>query len=159
MSKPKQLLKEVVAPNNILCNTPLSIANTFYDYSVSIGETYPGNIEKPNNHIPQRKINNSTFFLEPVNVGEIISIINTLKNKKSPGVDNSKAEIFKGVSEIISLPLCHLINRIYISNVHEQFKIAVVTPIHKKGDVKNIYNYRPISIISTLSKTFEKTEV
>nr|CAI5838041.1 unnamed protein product [Callosobruchus analis] len=80
MNKPKQLLKKVVAPNNILCNTPLSIANTFNDYFVSIGESYAGNIEKPNNHIPQRKINTSTFLLEPVNVGEIISIINTLKN-------------------------------------------------------------------------------
>nr|CAI5865907.1 unnamed protein product [Callosobruchus analis] len=61
MNKPKQLLKEVVAPNNILCNTPLSI-DTFNGYFVSIGESYAGNIEKPNNHIPQRKINNSTFF-------------------------------------------------------------------------------------------------
>nr|CAI5839281.1 unnamed protein product [Callosobruchus analis] len=158
MNKPKQLLKEVVAPNNTLCNTPLSIANTFNDYFVSIGESYAGNIEKPNNHRPQRKINTSTFFLEPVNVREIISIINTLKNKKSPGVDNLKAELFKSVSEIISLPLCHLINRIYTSNeVPEQFKIAVVTPIHKKGDAKNITNYRPISIISTFAKIFEKT--
>nr|CAI5847865.1 unnamed protein product [Callosobruchus analis] len=62
MNKPKQLLQVVVALNNILCNTPLSIANTFNAYCVRIGESYASNIEKPNNHIPQRKINTSTFF-------------------------------------------------------------------------------------------------
>nr|CAI5859318.1 unnamed protein product [Callosobruchus analis] len=57
MNKPKQLLQAVVAPNNIL-----SIANTFTDYFVRSGESYASNIEKPNNHIPQRKINTSRFF-------------------------------------------------------------------------------------------------
>nr|CAI5826309.1 unnamed protein product [Callosobruchus analis] len=48
MNKPKQLLKEVVAPNNTLCNTPLSIANTFNDYFVSIGKSYAASQRRRN---------------------------------------------------------------------------------------------------------------
>ena len=32
----------------------------------------------------------------------------------------------------------------------------VVIPIHKKGSKEDISNYRPISILSTFSKVFEK---
>ena len=41
---------------------------------------------------------------------------------------------------------------IYPSNL----KIAKVIPIFKNGDSKSINNYRPISILSTLNKIFEK---
>ena len=39
----------------------------------------------------------------------------------------------------------------------ENFKIAKITPIHKKkGDKNVITNYRPISLLPTLSKVFER---
>ena len=36
-------------------------------------------------------------------------------------------------------------------------KIAKITPIHKKECKLNFQNYRPISLLSVLSKNFEKT--
>ena len=35
------------------------------------------------------------------------------------------------------------------------FKIAQITPIHKKGSLRNISNYRPVSVLNNLSKVFE----
>jgi len=38
----------------------------------------------------------------------------------------------------------------------EQLKIAKVIPIHKKGNTRNINNYRPIALLSVFSKLLEK---
>ena len=35
------------------------------------------------------------------------------------------------------------------------FKIAQITPIHKKSSLRNISNYRPVSVLNNLSKIFE----
>ena len=37
----------------------------------------------------------------------------------------------------------------------EQLKIAKVIPIHKKGNTRNINNYRPIALLSVFSKLLE----
>ena len=37
-----------------------------------------------------------------------------------------------------------------------EWKIARVTPLHKKGPRKLLDNYRPISILPVISKIFEK---
>nr|CAH7714541.1 unnamed protein product [Callosobruchus chinensis] len=39
-----------------------------------------------------------------------------------------------------------------------QFKLAVATPIYKKGDGKDLNNYRPIFSITALAKIFEKAQ-
>src|SRR5690606_37726120 len=36
------------------------------------------------------------------------------------------------------------------------FKIAIVLPLYKKDDVKDLNNYRPISLLPLISKIFEK---
>ena len=38
----------------------------------------------------------------------------------------------------------------------EKLKIAKVQPLFKKGDEERIENYRPISLLTSISKVFEK---
>ncbi|CAH2017415.1 unnamed protein product, partial [Acanthoscelides obtectus] len=74
----KCAIKEIVDENK-LYDSPKTIANQFNDFFVNIGKYYAELIVRPNKNRPQRKINQSTFFLEAVDVTEVTSIINTLK--------------------------------------------------------------------------------
>ena len=56
----------------------------------------------------------------------------------------------------ISYSLTLILDKIFQQGIFpDQCKIAKVVPIHKNGDVNDYHNYRPISILSTLSKIFE----
>ena len=45
---------------------------------------------------------------------------------------------------------------LYSSNFPNSLKLADITPLHKKGRKDNKENYRPVSILATLSKIFER---
>ena len=51
-----------------------------------------------------------------------------------------------------------MINRAFILGIFpEKFKVAVITPVYKsKGNKSSVENYRPISVLPTLSKIFER---
>ena len=57
----------------------------------------------------------------------------------------------------IAYPLNILINRSLIAGqVPEQIKIAKVIPVHKGNERHLVTNYRPISLLTSISKVFEK---
>jgi Notch-like protein len=57
----------------------------------------------------------------------------------------------------ISSPLCYIFNKAVLAGKFPlHMKYSVVTPIHKKGDKKNCVNYRPISLLTSFPKVFEK---
>ena len=54
-------------------------------------------------------------------------------------------------------PLCHIINLSFVTGIFpDQLKIASVTPIFKQGKKDEPGNYRPISVLSPISKIIEK---
>lgn len=135
----------------------VEISNSFNDYFTGIGEKLASKINK--NKIPKvkRKSYHKTMFIVPADKNEVIREIKTLKNKKASGLDGLTAEILKTVQKQIAEPLTFIINKIIITGeCPTHFKKSVVKPIFKKGDEMEIGNYRPISLISNLSKIFEK---
>ena len=88
---------------------------------------------------------------------ELLDIVRSLKNKKSPGFDCIKNDLIKHVITGILKPLTHILN-LSMSNgvVPRHMKIAKVVPIFKKGDPQLLTNYRPISLLSSFSKILEK---
>lgn len=98
-----------------------------------------------------------SIFMKPVTHEEISSIIKSLKNKKSTGFDGVPVKVLKAVSDEIKHPLQTLANKTISSGVFPSIlKIARVVPVFKKGDPLCRENYRPISILSTFSKIFER---
>ena len=75
--------------------------------------------------------------------------------KLGPGVLSSN--ILKLSATAVATPLTSLFNYcILTSTLPSDWKMSNVTPIHKRVDVTDRNNYRPVSVLSTISKLFEK---
>jgi hypothetical protein len=76
---------------------------------------------------------------------------------KSPGVDNIVGEMLLYGGDTVVAALQILFNVILRSNqIPDDWKIALVVPIHKKGDKKAIENYRPISLTVVVRRLYER---
>ena len=93
-----------------------------------------------------------------MSIEKILLAVKSLKqNKLCEGYDRIPQKILVDGIEILKYPLSYLFNQIYITKkIPNQWLIAKVIPIHKKGPYTNIENYRPISNLCTTSKIFEK---
>jgi len=57
----------------------------------------------------------------------------------------------------ISSPLTYICNRMLSSGIFPtRLKFAEVKPIFKKGDKNDTSNYRPVSLLTSFSKIFER---
>lgn len=65
--------------------------------------------------------------------------------------------LLKKYKEDFAEPIAHIINQSFRECVFpSSCKTAIVTPIFKSGNRKDIKNYRPISILPAVSKVIEK---
>ena len=99
---------------------------------------------------------NSIFF-KPVRAHEVISIAKSLKSTKTCGYDDINSFTLKQIIYYIADPICHIFNlSMSLGCYPNDFKLARVVPIFKKGNRIQCENYRPISILPCLSKILER---
>ena len=100
---------------------------------------------------------NCTFQFEKIDDISILRIINDLPNKSSTGFDDISMRLIKAIkTEIISGLTCIFNQSLNTGIFSEKLKIAKVIPIHKKGSLNDISNYRLISLLPSISKILEK---
>ena len=102
---------------------------------------------------------NSHNFLKDVSISENIikKHINTLKLKNTAGSDGIPEILLKLTKNEIVKPLYIIYNKCIQEGIFPSvWKHSIVRPVFKKGDKNKIENYRPISLICTFSKLFEK---
>lgn len=101
--------------------------------------------------------NCSSFGLMDTDCYEVRTIIMNLKPSNAVGHDGIPTKVVKLVMNQIIPALVHIANRSFASGVFPSlFKTALIKPIYKGGDRGSINNYRPISILSALSKILER---
>ena len=101
--------------------------------------------------------NGSSMFLAPVTTQQIKVIIQSLNTKKSFETCSIPVFPLNILGKHISKPLSYLVNLSFQTGIFPDYlKVAKVNYIHKKEAFDNPSNYRPISILSVLSKIFEK---
>ena len=98
-----------------------------------------------------------TFRFKKVTPTEVCGYLRKLQRKKATGCDGLPASFLKDSKDSIKNPLCHIINLSIVNGiVPTEWKTARIVPIHKSGSRTLFDNYRPISILPTISKIIEK---
>jgi len=80
-----------------------------------------------------------------------------LKPTLSSGVDGISNFFLKNCADSLCLPLCHIFDTSFKNKeIPEQWRTAIIVPIHKKGVTSDPNNYRPISLTSTSCRVMER---
>ena len=139
-------------------NQPANLpsAQVLNEYFTGIGPSLSAKIKSPN-LLDKVERNINSMVISPTNADEISKLITKMKSKNSTGNDEISNKILKLCSPIIDPYLAEAINYA-IENRHfpDCLKIAKVIPVFKKGQTDDPSNYRPISLLSPISKVFER---
>lgn len=133
------------------------IATDFNNYFVNVGPLLAENMQDkgdPLAHMGQSM--DKSMYFKPVDEKELLNHIDKLKDC-SAGIDRIKATVVKAVKCEIIAPLLSIVNQsLREGAMPDMLKIAVVTPIYKKGCKNVLSNYRPVSVLPVFSKLFER---
>ena len=78
--------------------------------------------------------------------------------KKATGADKISGKILKLAKPALLSPIADFINlSIQTSTIPDKTKLAQVTPLHKKNDPMDKTNFRPVSVLTAMSKVCENT--
>ena len=117
---------------------------------MKLAENFPplllANVTEVNSRVP-----GSGFSFQTITEDFIISAIKRLKPNKAVGLDKISVRLLKDSVDIIAPSLTDEFLPFYLEK-----KQGLYIPLHKNGDKQNPSNYRPISILSTLSKILER---
>jgi hypothetical protein len=99
----------------------------------------------------------SSFEFEEISEQFIYTQLRKLKTSKAVGLDQMPSRLLKDSASVISKPLAAIMNlSISQGRIPCDWKIARVLPLFKGGTKCNMDNYRPISILPTVSKILER---
>ena len=136
------------------------ISESINSYFSQIGEKLASNFSDNNNTEYKQYLGSpagQSMLLYKITQKEILTSINLLKTSNSSGPDEITSKFVKISAPILTPALEKIFNLALTLGVYpHKLKIAKVIPIYKKGDSTLIKNYRPISILNTINKIFEK---
>ena len=161
--KPKNVtINKIYDENGNACTNPHSIADNFNDYFSNIASKLkseintrsavsPGNFE----NFLKKPVTN-TIYIKPVEADEIHDIVKNLKNKATLDTKVSALKI-ANTNYNFTHTLAKIITASFEQGVFPQsLKLARVVPVYKSGPKTDIKNYRPISLLTSFSKIYEK---
>jgi hypothetical protein len=147
---------------NLSCNGQ-KITETLNKYFVWVAQNNHNIYATPNRDNPISFLSRTfkqpfpTINLKCVSSKEIEDIAKSLKIKNSHGYDGISTTISRFSIPCISSLLTYICNRMLTTGrFPARLKLSEIRPIFKRGDKKDISNYRLISLLTLFSKIFEK---
>lgn len=96
------------------------------------------------------------FAFPTISQQMVISALQKLKLSFSVGPDGIPSAVLKRCAEALSIPLMNLFNlSLQKAEFPVRWKFSYLFPVFKKGDKRNVANYRGITSLSACSKLFE----
>ncbi|MCW4345840.1 MAG: reverse transcriptase family protein [Candidatus Thiodiazotropha endolucinida] len=105
--------------------------------------------------------NEFSIMFEELNVdfshNEILKAIKQLKSNTSGGPDKFLNEFFIHGQHVLTPVLCNLFNKLFETGIFpEEWSEGYIIPLHKRGSLNDVENYRGITLLSTLGKLFSR---
>ena len=154
----------ILCENDVLINDQAQICDIFNDFFVNVAKNIGSDsISVDENHpsicsIEKSKLSDAQLTFRPVDENFISKQISNLNTKKATGHDGISAKLVKLAKPVILPHLTSLINISLTTSVFpDSLKLAQVIPLHKKNSTLDKSNYRPVSILPTISKIFEQS--
>ena len=141
-----------------VANNTISIAELFNSYFASILTNHLHNHEMKNTDTadfnePPPQILNEINFSEL----EVFAALRSLNPDKALGPDGIPGRILKETAQQIAPSLTLLFNKsLHSAVVPDEWKLANVVPVFKRGIKEHVQNYRPISLLCIVSKVLER---
>ena len=161
-SKSKENILGINVDNEFV-SSDVEIANAFNKYFANVASKlkepiHDSNFEYIKKFVDSKVDNNNVSFSIPeINKTFVRKYILNLDISKSTGLDDIGPRILKLSYVIISPSITFLINKSLSLGIFPNvWKTANIIPIHKTGPKEDVNNYRPISILPTVSKIMEK---
>ena len=109
-------------------------------------------------YLEKIRMSEASIFLSPVTQLELDRMIDKLPNKNSSGFDSISNTLLKEIKPWIISPMVDIFNSSLTAGVFpELMKKAIIVPLHKGQSTLELSNFRPISLLITISKLLEKT--
>ena len=105
-------------------------------------------------------VNNDCLDRIELTIEKVSSAISNSKNNKSPGIDGNHGinnELLKNGGDCLINSLFTMFSKFLEKNTTpKEWNTGVIIPIHKKGDHKDLNNYRGITLTPCISKVFNR---
>ena len=145
----------MLTPNNTLATTDKDKANTLNNFFLSQSST-----DSPSDPIyklcPPPLPTSARLCEIQVSPAEVYSALSSLKEKKAAGIDGLPNSLLKVAAPAICFSLAALFNNSLLAGkLPRDWKRANVRAIYKRGPKHLPDNYRPISLLSSVTKVLE----
>ena len=138
----------------------IEIAKHFNEFFVNIGPNLASEIITENKRPYStylRETTNAMFKFNLVDVDHVKKKISLLHPKPSAGPDGLSLKLTKYLAPALVNPLTIIINQSLTTGIFpDKLKISKAVPLHKTDDIHLMNNYRPVSLLNSISKIFEK---
>ena len=154
----------VLKDNDVIIRDPHEVAETLNNFFPSTAREVTGQAKQTLvcshiadlSHIQQNLTPKPPLSLKKTNFTEVKEAMMKIKTNKATGFDQIPPRVIKESAEILCHPFSELFNYILNkSRIPEQWKLGEATPVFKKDCSLTKSNYRPMTILPSLSKVFE----